>query len=174
MTAVTRFQWMRDKEAGQKYGNQEIVCQVDRTVFERYVRPKLGEQWTFEEYRAKYGDLYASLVKRWNNDDFWLSRVRDTPVEAMPNPVDPRWVLLVDSFDSPEAIRQACIADSDLPDDALSVAQIEQDYGYSRRVVYRWLRSGLLQAVKVGRNWLIRRSDLTAHLVARYVPSDTQ
>jgi len=164
---------MRDKEAGQKFGNQEIVCQVDRAVFERYVRPKLGEQWTFEEYRAKYGDLYASLVKRWNNDDYWLSRVRDTPVEAMPNPVDPRWVLMVESFDSPEAIRQGNIADSELPDDILSAAQIVEEYGYSKDVVYRWLRSGMLPAAKAGRSWQIRRSDLTAYLVARYVPSDT-
>ena len=57
----------------------------------------------------------------------------------------------------------------------LSVDDLTRVLGLAdRTVTYRWLRDGIVPAIKLGKSWLILRDDIKAHLRAHYnVPHPT-
>jgi excisionase family DNA binding protein len=52
-------------------------------------------------------------------------------------------------------------------DELLTVQDVAHELRMDRRTVYRYLQQGQLRGRKVGREWRIRRRDLTAYLDAR-------
>lgn len=57
--------------------------------------------------------------------------------------------------------------------DLLTAAEVADQLRVSTMTVYRLIRSGELAAVRVGRNYRVRRGDLDAYLDAQVVdPSD--
>jgi excisionase family DNA binding protein len=52
-------------------------------------------------------------------------------------------------------------------DELLTVQDVAHERRMDRRTVYRYLQQGQLRGRKVGREWRIRRRDLTAYLDAR-------
>lgn len=58
-------------------------------------------------------------------------------------------------------------------DELLTVAEVAETLRVSTMTVYRLVRSGEIPAVRVGRNYRIRRSDLDAYLEQQVVsPED--
>ena len=57
----------------------------------------------------------------------------------------------------------------------LTVDQLEQVLGLGdRTITYRWLRDGIVPAIKLGKTWLILRDDIKEHLRSQYnVPHST-
>ena len=58
----------------------------------------------------------------------------------------------------------------------LSIDQLTGVLGLAdRTVTYRWLRDGMVPAIKIGKNWIILRDDIKEHLRSHYnVPSTTE
>lgn len=51
----------------------------------------------------------------------------------------------------------------------LTVDQLTQALGLAdRTVTYRWLRDGIVPAIKLGKTWLILRDDIKEHLRSHY------
>ena len=57
----------------------------------------------------------------------------------------------------------------------LTVDQLAQVLGLGdRTITYRWLRDGIVPAIKLGKTWLILRDDIKEHLRSQYnVPHST-
>ena len=57
----------------------------------------------------------------------------------------------------------------------LSVDDLTKVLGLAdRTVTYRWLRDGIVPAIKLGKSWLILRDDIKEHLRAHYnIPHPT-
>lgn len=111
---VERYQWLRNKEGGQKFGNRQEIVPLTDEVFSLYfragVRPELN---SFDVYHASYPEVtHASLVSTDRGGSWFLASV-GTLDEVRPRPPQPEWAVKVDSFDSPEAKCMATTADSD-------------------------------------------------------------
>ena len=51
----------------------------------------------------------------------------------------------------------------------LTVDQLAQVLGLGdRTITYRWLRDGIVPAIKLGKTWLILRDDVKEHLRSQY------
>jgi excisionase family DNA binding protein len=48
----------------------------------------------------------------------------------------------------------------DRPAENLSVEQVQNITGVTRRTVLRWMRAGELPAIKIGRRWITTRQNL--------------
>ncbi len=57
-----------------------------------------------------------------------------------------------------------------MPEVLLTQTQVAEHLGLSLVTIGRWLRSGRLPGIKVGREWRIRESDLDAWISARPMP----
>ena len=55
----------------------------------------------------------------------------------------------------------------------LTVAEVAQDMRVSTMTVYRLIKSGELGAVRVGKSYRIRVTDLDSFLDSRYIESET-
>ena len=51
--------------------------------------------------------------------------------------------------------------------DTVSVSQAASIAAVDRETIYRWIHERKLDAFKVGRDWIIRSSDLDTYLAAR-------
>jgi len=61
----------------------------------------------------------------------------------------------------------------DLEDRLLTVAEVADTMRVSNMTVYRLIKSGQLPALRVGRNYRIRRADVQQFLVDRSVRAET-
>lgn len=52
------------------------------------------------------------------------------------------------------------LARTDLVDELLTIAEVAAYLKLSRRTAWRWCKSGLLPAVKIGHQWRVARTDL--------------
>lgn len=113
--AVERFQWMANKEGGQKTGNRQITVPLTGALFQEHIKPKLRKGYapTFDKYQAKHPDETHISFYRRESDGHWVMNKSGSLEALRPNPPTPKWVTQVDSFDSPAAQQQAQTADSD-------------------------------------------------------------
>lgn len=117
LRAVECYQWMPNAEDGQEHGNRQMLVPLDCDSFSQYVKPLVREDMgSLVAYqRANPGHSHVSIVSL-DRGRSWRAMPPGTgPLEHLrPCPDDPRWVLKVDDFNSPEALRQAGTADSTL------------------------------------------------------------
>lgn len=113
--AVERYQWMRNKEGGQAHGNQEVIIPLNREVFDRYLKDKVGTQ-EYNEYAKEHPDLHVSLYSQ-DKGKTWKVGSADSIDNLRPNPANNQWAKKVDSFDSRDAKKQSAMADSEVISD---------------------------------------------------------
>jgi hypothetical protein len=114
-SAVERFQWMRNKEGGQTFGNQQITVPLTEAIFQEQINPKLrkGYAATLKAYQKKHPEItHASLFRYEGRGEWQLSKTGSLD-EVRPNPSNRGWVRPVDSFESADAVDQATTADSE-------------------------------------------------------------
>ena len=111
---IELYQWMRNAEGGQAFGNRQTIEPLTRSLFEQYVVPLIVEQYhDYDVYRQSFRDVsHISLVWRAGETEAVVAAVGSIK-QLRPKPSDPRWVILVDSFGSEEAIAHGMTADSD-------------------------------------------------------------
>lgn len=56
------------------------------------------------------------------------------------------------------------IIDPCMGEDLLTPSEVAERLRVNREVVYKWLQSGKMKGIRVGRHWRIRSSDLDAFL----------
>lgn len=59
-----------------------------------------------------------------------------------------------------------------LPDSLMTVAEVAEVLRVSRMTVYRLIKAGELAALRVGKNYRIRRQDLESYLASGSVRAD--
>jgi hypothetical protein len=114
-TAVERFQWMRNKEGGQAYGNQQITVPLTEEIFQQEIKPRIrsGYADTLADYQAKHPDeTHASYVRVAGRGE-WKYSGGGSLEAVRPNPPNRGWAMPVESFDSPMATGQGATADSE-------------------------------------------------------------
>ncbi len=113
--AVERFQWMRNKEGGQAYGNQQISVPLTEEIFEQEIKPRIrpGYADTLAAYQAKHPDETHASYLRVAGQGEWQYSGGGSLETVRPNPPNRGWAMPVESFDSPMATGQAATADSE-------------------------------------------------------------
>lgn len=108
-----RYQWMRNREGGQEYGNQQVVTPLSRELFDTYAAPLVRDELRdWDRYSRAHPGLWISLISQDRGASWKVTRIGDEDT-VRPSPPEPRWMLRVDAFDSAEAVRQGSTADSD-------------------------------------------------------------
>ena len=108
------YQWARNTRKHQALGNRHRLSRLDEALFATFVRDEHVDEagaprWpTLAEFQAAHPDhTHLSLVQYPNRPEPY---VRGTgPIDVL-RPIatgDPRWLLRVTAFDSPEAIAQS-------------------------------------------------------------------
>jgi|TARA_R100000081_G_C4788283_1_gene156002 hypothetical protein len=115
-SGVRRFQWMANKEGGQKIGNMEEIRPITKDVFDKQVKPRIASDMSYQEYITKFPNLKASFISKDGGKSFKFSRI-DDEANLTVEPQNPIWRKEVDSFDSPTATKQRMTADSDVISD---------------------------------------------------------
>lgn len=118
--AVRRFQWMRNKEGGQAFGNQEVVVPLTPAVFAEYLSPFLraGPVDTLEAYQDKYPEDTHIRLRKVGDKPWILSAGppdNTGSIEEVSRDTEnsKRWRVAVPSFESPEAQVRGTRADSE-------------------------------------------------------------
>ncbi|MDN5934955.1 MAG: hypothetical protein L0H75_02110, partial [Nitrosospira sp.] len=103
---VERYQWMRNKEGGQKYGNLQEIHPLTQELFDQHikalVRPELQN---YEQYIKSFPDAHISLLSKDKGSSWGIDKVGSLE-ELRPSPQNPAWAKQVESFESPDAIKQ--------------------------------------------------------------------
>ena len=112
--AIHRYQWMRNKEGGQEYGNQEIIVPQNEVRYNELRHLLQNSKMSFADYQKKYGQLYMRYLRHDNKGDWKFVKMDDLKKLIPPKEYfDNGWVIEVSDFDSPEAIKQGHTADSE-------------------------------------------------------------
>jgi hypothetical protein len=114
-SAVESFQWMRNKEGGQAYGNQQVTVPLTEQIFQQEMQPRMREGYaaSLAEYQAKHPEVtHASFVKVAGEGP-WKFNGDGTVDSLRPNPPNRGWAMPVDSFKSKAAKAQGKTADSE-------------------------------------------------------------
>lgn len=124
--AVRRFQWVRNQDTDQAFGDQQIIVPIDDAVFFSHIRDSLraGIATSAEEYVSASGADHALLLRKSGSEE-WEFMGAGQLAELAPKPKDVRWVLEVRDFGSPEAIAHGKTAVDNLPAAARNRAQPE-------------------------------------------------
>lgn len=122
---VERYQWMRNKEGGQEFGNQQTIEPLTKELFERHVKDKV-EIKDYDQYIAAFPATHISTTKR--SDGVTLLDGVGSLNELRPKESN-GWSKKVDSFDSEDSVKQGSTADSDTRQGN------EQDLGEIRPIV---------------------------------------
>ena len=112
-----RYQWMRNKEGGQEYGNQQIVRPLTEADFNAHLKGKLqkGFPTSYAAYVKKFPGVGISLVSKDRGKTFTLDRLDEiTKLRPRLRAEQAAWAKKVSGFETPEAIEQAKTADSDV------------------------------------------------------------
>lgn len=108
-----RYQWMRNHEGGQKFGNQQQIVRLDASVYNKHVSDKVGGIG-FASYRAKYPEAtHISLVSHDRGSAWQVGGIGNT---AELRPAYQQWAKRVESFDSADAVALGLTADSQAGD----------------------------------------------------------
>jgi hypothetical protein len=113
---LERWQWMRNAEGGQTFGNRQEISSITESIFIEYIYPRLcdGYAKTLDEYKAKCGaDILCSFLEFNRNGERKLHKV-GTIKELRPSQeaLLKGWAIKVDSFLSNEALCQGLMADT--------------------------------------------------------------
>jgi len=101
-----KFQWMANKEGGQKYGNLEEIRPITKEIFEQDIKKLLADKtMTFEEFAKTNSDLTARYISQDKGKTWKLMKV-DTESNLSLQPEIPAWRKEVSSFKSKEATEQ--------------------------------------------------------------------
>jgi hypothetical protein len=114
-SAVESFQWMRNKEGGQAYGNQQVTVPLTEQIFQQEMKPRMQDGYaaSLAEYQAKHPEVtHASFVKVAGEGP-WKFNGDGTVDSLRPNPPNRGWAMPVDSFKSKAAKVQGKTADSE-------------------------------------------------------------
>ncbi|MBN1452930.1 MAG: hypothetical protein JW963_18070 [Anaerolineales bacterium] len=113
---VKRYQWNRNAEGGQKFGNRLEIKPLTEEAFNEYIVPRLspGYASNLAEYRSKHPSVthYASILRA--SDSEWKFAGIGSLDELEAEPKNSAWAIEVENFDSPEAVAHGSRADSDL------------------------------------------------------------
>ena len=114
---IERYQWMRNAEGGQSFGNQQVIQPMTKDIFDEYVAPLvIAEVRTFEAYVKRYPQVtHVNLLTKAGEDKPSLGRPSSGPLEDLrPSPAAfaKGWVMQVESFDEERAIAHGKTADS--------------------------------------------------------------
>lgn len=121
---VERYQWMRNKEGGQGYGNLQEIRPLTRPLFECYVADKVSQDIRdYDHYKDTFPALTHLSLVSMDRGKTWRLAVPSIGVldDLRPRPDDPRWVVRVDAFDDRAAVEQGLAADSDDADQVASI-----------------------------------------------------
>lgn len=123
-----RFQWMRNKEAGQKFGNKEVVAPLTRELYEKYVTKLSKKPLSWEEYNGEHPDTWISLYQRYDMNEWKPSSVSSKEEVIGDKLTDTTgWVIKVDSFSDPKAIEHGKTADSEVAKPEAPVLETEKE-----------------------------------------------
>jgi hypothetical protein len=113
--AVERFQWMRNKEGGQSYGNQQIIVPLTDELFQKDIKPSLrsGYAASLPEYQAKHPEVTHASYYKFAGAGPWKFSGLGSLESLRPNPPNRGWAMPVDSFKSKMAKYQGQTADTE-------------------------------------------------------------
>ena len=113
---IKRYQWMRNGEGGQKFGNCMEIRPLTEEAFIKYVAPRLILSFasTLAEYCLKCPGLTHYAVVLRDGDSEWQFTGVSSLEELEAEPKRSIWAIKVENFDSPEAIAHGKQADSGL------------------------------------------------------------
>ena len=100
-----RYQWMRNRQGGQRFGTREEIRVLTDAAFREHIRPRLARpEMTFAQYRAAYPSVtHYSVIVNDNNAE-WRFNAAGEFAELRPSSGAKHWALKVDDFSAPEAI----------------------------------------------------------------------
>lgn len=113
-----KIQWMRNADAGQKFGNQERILPIDEKVFKEWVQPSLfPDAPTFFQYQIMHPEnTHVQLYnggKTFGIGSEWKVGGVGQQSELLPQKgLNAQWAKIVDSHNSPEAIDWGKTSDS--------------------------------------------------------------
>jgi hypothetical protein len=117
LTAVERYQWMRNREVGQTFGSRTIIARLDEVTFLRLVRPHLcwGHASSLAAYRARHPHAtHIRLVQPQGRGPWQLEGV-GSHAEVRPHGQQLQmFALKVTAFNAPPAIAWGRLADSNV------------------------------------------------------------
>lgn len=110
--AVERYQWKRNKEGGQEFGNQQEIHPLTEPLYEEHVRDKVEGNPDYATYRAQYPD--ATHIGLYSQDQGKTWRVDGVGTQDQLRPDNPQWAKQVASFEDADAVAQGNTADSEV------------------------------------------------------------
>lgn len=115
--ATERYQWKRNAEGGQSFGNQQTIHPMTQRVFDQFVAPLLrAELKTFDAYRSQFPDVtHVNVILNAKGEVQLGTPSLGTLAELRPSPnaLEKGWAIQVASFSEETALTQGNAADSD-------------------------------------------------------------
>src|SRR5688572_5686062 len=112
---VKRYQWMRNAEGGQSFGNRMEIRTLTEDAFLKFIVPRLrsGYVTSLADYQAKHPqDTHYSVMWR-ESDAEWLLVASGSLEELETEANASGWGMEVDDFRAPSAIRFGKMSDSE-------------------------------------------------------------
>lgn len=108
-----RFQWMKNAQGGQNYGNQTVVTPITEALFQKYVKDNTRGYTSLAQLQRDHPEVQYIKLDRVQGRGDWRFGGVDTREElsGMVTWRNPEWVKQVDSFNSPEAVKHGSTAD---------------------------------------------------------------
>ncbi len=101
--ATERYQWMRNADGGQRFGNQSQIVPLTEPMYQKLVRPKLKDDVvSLADYQAAHPDATHIMLDRIQGTGPWKVRAVGTP-EHLRTEIQPQWAKRVTDFGSDEA-----------------------------------------------------------------------
>ena len=100
-----RYQWMRNRQGGQRFGTREEIRVLTDAAFREHIRPRLARpELTFARYKVFYPSITHYSVIANDSNPVWRFNAAGTLSELRPSSGVKHWALKVDDFSAPEAI----------------------------------------------------------------------
>ena len=110
--AFAKFQYMANKEGGQTAGNREILVDLDKDLFNKYLKDKTVFK-NFKEFEKVFPGQSIKLFKRADQKEYQITKVGEVGKDFFPDEENP-YKIEVEDFDSEKAIKQSKTFDSDV------------------------------------------------------------
>lgn len=102
--ALTRIAWKRNKRAGQRLGNRQVIKRLNKSDYDKHIRKRISNKPSYSEYKKKYGSKkYISLIKEGGKKIAYLDRLRRNKSDLLPKKSQKKWAQKVKSFKSKKA-----------------------------------------------------------------------
>tara|TARA_Y100000310_G_scaffold226154_1_gene228239 strand:- start:1412 stop:1816 length:405 start_codon:yes stop_codon:yes gene_type:complete len=115
-----KFQYLPNKETGQKIGNREIVLELDEAIFCDYVihllrRNKIDGDWEnprkngFKEYARRYPNTLVLFFKKHKSEYEITQLLNDSTLMRWDgrSMIKNEWNIMVKDFNSERAVRHS-------------------------------------------------------------------